>query len=68
MPGRPPISDLRPLTCLARSRSCPRIWEPAQGAPKNVPNGPANTGKTVETVKKLRDLDATPLKRAEAGC
>src|SRR5260370_10589691 len=35
----------------------------AQGAPKNVPNGPANTGKTVETVKKLRDPNPTPLKR-----
>ncbi len=34
-----------------------------QGAPKNVPNGAANTGKTVETVKKLRDPGATPLKR-----
>jgi len=34
-----------------------------EGAPKNVPNGQANTGKTVETVKKLRDPDATPLKR-----
>src|SRR5439155_8769797 len=34
-----------------------------QGASKNVPNGPANTWKTVETVKKLRDPGATPLKR-----
>ena len=41
-----------------RSTAC------AQGAPKNVPNGPANTEKTVETVKKLRDPDATPLKRS----
>jgi len=38
-----------------------------QGVSKNVPNGPGKTGKTVETVKKLRGPDATPLKRAEAG-
>jgi len=40
----------------------------SQSASKKLPNGPANTGKTVETVKKLRDPDPTPLKRAEAGC
>jgi len=34
-----------------------------QGAPKNLPDGSANIGKTVETVKKLRDPDPTPLKR-----
>ena len=41
-----------------------------QGASKNVPNGPANTWKTVETVKKLRDPGATPLKRGvnESRC
>jgi len=38
-------------------------WRIAQGQFKNVPNGLANTRKTVETVKKLRDPDATPLKR-----
>ncbi len=36
---------------------------PDQCAPKNVANGPANGGKTVETVKKLRDPNPTPLKR-----
>ena len=36
---------------------------PSQSGSKNVPNAPANTEKTVETVKKLHDPDATPLKR-----
>jgi len=34
-----------------------------QGESKNLPDGSANTVKTVETVKKLRDPDSTPLKR-----
>src|SRR6266700_630716 len=28
-PDAGPTSDLRPLTCLARSSSCTRNWEPA---------------------------------------
>ena len=38
-------------------------WVYDEGTSKNVRNGPGNAGKTVETVKKLRDPDATPLKR-----
>ncbi len=37
----------------------------AQGASKNVPNGPANTEKTVETAKKARGPGRHP---AEPGC
>src|SRR5437667_3271956 len=47
----------------AGASALPPATGPSQGASKNVPTAPANTEKTVETVKKLRDPDATPLKR-----
>ena len=45
------------------SRQKTGLWVSAQGAAKNLPDGSANIVKTLETVKKLRDLSSTPLKR-----
>jgi len=59
------IADAANTACCHTKDSDTGALKPgkAQGAPKNVPSGPANTGETVETVKRLRDPDATPLKR-----